>query len=89
VASLPLTLAGVLATVSLGAATAGFGPLWLPLAALMSLAGYVVVGLMAARAKVDDAKALVSAPRFVLHKLSVYARLTRSRPTGWERTQRD
>jgi cellulose synthase/poly-beta-1,6-N-acetylglucosamine synthase-like glycosyltransferase len=89
VGSLPLTLAGVLATVSLGAATAGFGPLWLPVAALISLAGYVAIGLMAARAKVDDAKALVSAPRFVLHKLSVYARLTRSRPTGWERTQRD
>lgn len=89
VASLPLTFVGLLAGVSLGAAVVGFGVLWLPVAALASLVAYVAVILLAARAKFEDLKALVMAPRFVLHKLSVYARLTRARPTGWERTQRD
>jgi hypothetical protein len=49
---------------------------------------YVFAGLAAARPGRTDLLALVHAPRFVLHKLGVYARLAKGQPRSWQRTTR-
>jgi hypothetical protein len=89
VAALPLTAAGALAVAVAGLGAFGFGPGWLALAAPASLVTYLATGWLAARPSRDDLKALVHAPRFVLHKLAVYGSLVARRgPSGWERTAR-
>lgn len=87
-ASPPLTLVGVAGVGALGLGVAGFGNLALAVAATVSLGTYVLLGLIAARASRTDLVALVYAPRFVAHKLAVFARLTRGQPRTWERTSR-
>jgi 1,2-diacylglycerol 3-beta-glucosyltransferase len=58
-------------------------------AALVALAAYVVVGLVAAGAEGRHYAALLGAPIFLLRKIATYARLGRGfDPSLWERTQR-
>ena len=66
----------------------GLGRWPLALAALGSLATYLLLGLLAARARQRDLSALLSAPKFFVYKLYVLARLTRRRDLAWERTER-
>lgn len=90
VAALPLSLLAAATLVALGLAARGFGPL--PLAALtaVSVAGYVIIGGVAARISPGDFAALAQAPRFFVHKLGVFGRLALRRgPQSWERTSRD
>jgi len=90
VATLPLSLlllASLVATAS--AALAGGGlPRALGLAAPLSILLYVATGLFAARPPLRELASLVSAPRFVLHKLLTYRRILRTPSSGWERTRR-
>ena len=89
VASLPLTLVGGMAVAALALAAAGATPAWLAATATASLGLSVVLELAAARVPPRDVLALRGAPRFVLHKLSVYGGLLRKRPGSWQRTARD
>ncbi len=89
VASLPLSLLGIIAIGSFTAAVAGFGSLPLAGTAVASLAAYVAIGLIAARSSLTDVRALVTAPRFVLHKVQVYASIgLRGEVRSWRRTNR-
>jgi cellulose synthase/poly-beta-1,6-N-acetylglucosamine synthase-like glycosyltransferase len=89
VASLPLSLLVFCGGAAGLMAVAGLGNSWLAAAAIVSMIAYVLTGMGAARAPWRDVLALASAPRFVLYKLSVYARiLAGGHPRGWERTQR-
>ena len=89
VASLPLTLLGVMALAGLGIAVVGYGSAPLASVAVFSLGTYVVTGLIAARASRTDLRALATAPRFVLHKLSIYAAIgSRRSARSWQRTGR-
>jgi cellulose synthase/poly-beta-1,6-N-acetylglucosamine synthase-like glycosyltransferase len=87
-ASPPLTLIGLVAAGGLGLAVAGVGSFSLAVAAAGSLVAYVGVGLASARPNVGDLRAIVHVPRFVLHKLAIYMRLARGKPTNWQRTSR-
>lgn len=87
VATLPLSLLGVLTVVSFAAVPAG-ASLPLAVAALVSLVTYVAAGLAAARVRRSDLLALRAAPRFVAHKLGVFAGLLRRRQSTWDRTTR-
>ena len=87
-ASLPLTLTGVLAAAGLAIALGGYGSMTVASVSIASLLSYVLIGLAAARPDRGDLLALVHAPRFVAHKLRVFARLTRGQPRSWERTTR-
>ena len=89
VASLPLSalLAASLMPVVV-AAIAGASVV-LPLAAIISLGLYAVIGWSAARIPGRQLLALVSAPRFVLYKFRVLgALLVRRGPDSWQRTSR-
>ena len=88
VASLPLSLLGIGAGLSVVLGLAGFGSTTLAFAGLASLLTYVAAGLAAARAPLEDVRALVTAPRFLAHKARVYAAVLVSRTTSWDRTQR-
>lgn len=91
VAAPPLSLLGMLAIVALGGALiARSVALTLALVAVGSLSAYVVAGLISARVSRTDLLAARGIPRFVAHKLAVYARLLgRGAPREWERTQRE
>ncbi len=89
VASLPLSLLVGAALLSVAIAVAASGSLLLSVLAFASLVTYVGVGSMAARLPLSTLLALGHAPRFLLHKLSIYASLLRRREAKWERTQRD
>ncbi|MCC7362938.1 MAG: glycosyltransferase [Dehalococcoidia bacterium] len=88
VASLPLTLLGALAAGGVMLAVAGAAPWPLAAGAAGSLAFATVTGLAAARPAKSDLAALRTAPRFVAHKLGVYAGLAARRPVEWQRTGR-
>lgn len=89
VASLPLSLLGIIALAALVPAVAGYGSAPLAGIAAFSLATYVTTGLTAARSSRRDLRALVTAPRFILHKLGIYASIGSRRSTrSWERTGR-
>lgn len=87
-ASPPLTLVAGLAVVSLAGGLAGAGSPAIGAIAVGSVAAYVGLGLVSIRASGDDLRALVHAPRFVLHKLVALATVACGRPTSWQRTQR-
>ena len=88
-ATLPLSLLLGLAIIAEGLSVGlGLGRWPLALAALGSLATYLLLGLVAARARPRDLSALLSAPKFFVYKLYVLARLTRRRDLAWERTER-
>ena len=87
-ASPPLTIVGLLSAGGLSLAIAGVGSAALAVIAACSVGTYVIVGLAAARVPSTDLFALMHAPRFVIHKLSVYVRLTRGQPKSWQRTSR-
>jgi hypothetical protein len=85
----PLTLMVLLATTSSAVSAAGAGSPWLGAAATASLGAYVSAGWLAARVPAGDLVALLSAPRFIVHKSLVLAELLVGRgPTGWQRTER-
>lgn len=89
VASLPLSLLVIIALGGLASALTGYGSVPLAAAATLSLGAYVALGLSAARASRQDLRALAAAPRFVLHKLSVYASVVALRSArSWQRTGR-
>jgi len=89
VASLPLTLLGVLAGAGVVLVAVGGGPWWFALAGPASLASYGGLGLAGAGVTARELGALAEAPRFVVHKLRTYAALAARRgPTDWERTSR-
>jgi cellulose synthase/poly-beta-1,6-N-acetylglucosamine synthase-like glycosyltransferase len=88
VASPPLTLVGLLATGGVVLALTGAGSFALAASAAGLLLAYVTLGLAAARPNASDLRAAVHVPRFMLHKLAVYMRLTRGGPTSWQRTSR-
>lgn len=87
-ASLPLTLTGLLAGAGMAISLIGFGSKTVGVASAASLVSYVLVGLAAARPDRRDLLALFHAPRFVVYKVAVFARLTRGQPRSWERTTR-
>jgi hypothetical protein len=88
-ASPPLSL---LAVAGAGSALAGVRPgrlRPLHLAAGASVALYVVLGLLAARARLSDFASLRFAPRYVGYKLGVHARFVAGAgATTWQRTSR-
>lgn len=89
VASLPLSLLVALAGAGAALGLVGIGPLWLALAAPASLVTYAGTGWAAARATRRDLRALAAAPRFLVHKASVYAGIAAGRgPAEWQRTGR-
>lgn len=89
VASLPLSLLALIALGAVVPAVAGYGSVPLAAAATFSLGAYVAIGLIAARASRRDLQALAAAPRFVMHKIGVYASLgSRRSARGWQRTGR-
>ncbi len=91
VATPPLSLLGGLA-VAAALASWVTRSAALPLALLSAglLGAYVVIGLVASRASLRDVAALRGLPRFLAHKLQVYARLLRAgTPDAWLRTQRE
>lgn len=89
-ATLPLSAVVLLAGGSAAAAIVGLAPRRLALLACAAVTAGVVLGLAAARARPGDLVALVHAPRFVLHKASVYAKIVAGRTsTAWQRTSRD
>ncbi|MFN8507548.1 MAG: glycosyltransferase family 2 protein [Dehalococcoidia bacterium] len=89
VASLPLTLLGVLAVTGSVLVLVGGGPWRFAIAGPASLASYGVLGLAGARVSPRELGALLEVPRFVAHKLRTYAALAARRgPAGWERTSR-
>ncbi len=84
---LSLLVASTLVALALAAAT-GAGRGW-ALAGAAAVATYVVTGLAAARPPMRDLLALRDAPRFLFHKLTVYASLAVGRaPRTWQRTER-
>jgi 1,2-diacylglycerol 3-beta-glucosyltransferase len=89
VASLPLSLLVAASLVSLGIAAVAGTSLVLSASALGSLVAYVAVGSLAARQPLSTVLALRHAPRFLLHKLSIYFSLLRRREAKWQRTQRN
>jgi hypothetical protein len=88
IASPPLTAVGLGGVAAATIGLAGFGSKRAGIFALGSLIAYVAVGLVAARPARRDVAALVHTPRFVAHKLAVFASLLGGRPRAWERTQR-
>ncbi|OAI40730.1 hypothetical protein AYO38_05315 [bacterium SCGC AG-212-C10] len=89
VASLPLSLLVLLSAASVGAGALA-GSATVPLLGAASIVSYVAVGLVAARAPLADVAALTSAPRFLAHKLGVYANVLRRPGSGaWQRTSRE
>jgi hypothetical protein len=89
VASPPLTLAGAAAMMTLAMGLAGLGSARLGLASAASLCAYVTLGLAATRPERRDLVALATAPRFVAHKLRIYADLASGGGRReWERTDR-
>lgn len=89
VASPPLSLVALLTLVPLLIAAAGAAPWWVAATPPAALAASFVAGLAAARAPVRELSAIREAPRFFLHKLSVYGGLAlRQAPSSWERTSR-
>lgn len=88
VAALPLSMLVGLAGICVVGAALGSGSLALALAAAGSLVTYVGIGLCAARVSPKDAAALLGAPRFLLHKAGIYARVLGTRRAGWKRTDR-
>ena len=89
VASLPLSIVAALALLGAAISALGAAPAWLGAAAAASVVTYAAAGWTAARASAQDLLALAEAPRFVLHKLGVYAALIARRgPASWERTAR-
>lgn len=87
-ASPPLTLTVGAAAIALALGLLGFGANWLGVVAAGSMVSYVALGLVATRAEMSDVRALLHAPRFVVHKLVSLASVVRSRPAAWERTNR-
>ncbi len=71
---------------------AGLTPLWVGIiwwAALLAIAGHVLIGLRAARAPASAYRALLQTPRFLVVKLGTYLRMSRGlRADRWERTER-
>lgn len=89
VAAPPLSVVAGLAVVGAAVSAVGAAPAWLGAAAVASVVAYAATGWTAARAGAQDLLALVQAPRFILHKLRVYAALAARRgPGSWERTTR-
>ncbi|GAB4334488.1 MAG: glycosyltransferase family 2 protein [Dehalococcoidia bacterium] len=89
VATLPLSLLAMAGVVALSLAVASGESLMVAGAALASLVAYVAAGAAAARVSPGEFLALVHAPRFVAHKLAVYAQLLAGRGLrAWERTAR-
>jgi cellulose synthase/poly-beta-1,6-N-acetylglucosamine synthase-like glycosyltransferase len=79
-----IALAALLASIAFQARA-----LPLAAAACASLVTYVAIGLLAARAEPRDIAALRYAPRFVVHKLAVFAAVLRGRAAQrWHRTER-
>lgn len=87
-ASPPLTLLAFVAATAAVLGGVGFGSAVLGTVALGSVVAYIGLGLAAAKPCRADLAALVHAPRFVLYKALIYARLTRGKPRTWERTTR-
>lgn len=86
----PLSLVGGAVVASVAASALGARTI-LPvaLASALSVVSYVLVGFAAARVSRADLEALISVPRFLLHKAAVYARLLKSGvPQDWVRTER-
>ena len=90
VASLPLTVVGLLALVPMAAVATGSLPASLAVSPLAVLGASVLTGWLAARVSRTDLAALITAPRFLAHKLRVLATLSLHRgPREWQRTARD
>lgn len=87
-ASPPLTVVVLFATLGLAIAVSGPGSLSVGAAGVALVAAYVVLGFISARPSLKDIAALAYAPKFVVHKLASFARIARSRPSSWERTSR-
>lgn len=89
VATLPLTVVALLAAAGLALALAGHGPLSFSVATTIVLLTYPFAGWAAARVAPRELAVLAFAPRFVGHKLAVFASLARrGAPRNWERTER-
>jgi Glycosyltransferase like family 2 len=89
VASLPLSSLVVVALIVDTAALAGVGFVPMAVAATLSLVAYLTAGWLAARVGWASLLALVQAPRFIVYKLAIYARLAIGGPRNeWTRTDR-
>ncbi|MDZ7726964.1 MAG: glycosyltransferase family 2 protein [Dehalococcoidia bacterium] len=88
VASLPMSMLVFLSAGVLGVALVGVGRVDVALLAVVLLVAYVAVGAVAARVPLSDTLALVTLPRFLVHKLGIYARALFGGQLDWTRTRR-
>lgn len=78
----------VMLYVALSLVTGNIAIIAVGVAALASLAGHVILGLVVARAPLKVYRAFLFAPAFILWKLFVYAEAMIPKRTSWTRTER-